>query len=112
MHLVYVTTIVLSSNPAHDDVYSIQHYVIMFVCDLRRFPPPLKLTTTENSVESGVKHHNPLQQECVCNNIEVFLLQYVCLNSIDKMKIKKLLYHQNISKHTTAHSFGMVQALQ
>ena len=41
-----------SSNPAHDDVYSIQHYVIKFVSDLRHlvgflrvlgFPPPIKL---------------------------------------------------------------------
>ena len=40
------------SNPAHGDVYSIQHYVIQFVRNLRqiggfllvlRFPPPIKL---------------------------------------------------------------------
>jgi hypothetical protein len=46
--------IVASSNPAHGEVYSIQHYVILkFVSDLRhvgdflrvlRFPPPIKLT--------------------------------------------------------------------
>ena len=43
----------LSSNPVHDEVYSIQHYVIKFVTDLRqvcsflrvfRFSPPIKLT--------------------------------------------------------------------
>ena len=45
---VYITTKV-SSNPAHDDVYSIQQYVIMFVSNLRQlggflqFPPPIKL---------------------------------------------------------------------
>jgi hypothetical protein len=41
------------SNPAHGEVYSIKHYVIKFVCNLRqvngflrilRFPPPIKLT--------------------------------------------------------------------
>jgi hypothetical protein len=46
---------VVSSNPADDGVYSIQHYVIQFVSDLRqiggffrvlRFPPPIKLTAT------------------------------------------------------------------
>jgi hypothetical protein len=46
--------------------YTIQHYVIKFVSDLRqvggfllelRFPPPIKLTVW-NIVESGVKHHN------------------------------------------------------
>ena len=40
-------------NPNHGGVYSIQHYVIKFVSDLRqvsgflralRFPPPIKLT--------------------------------------------------------------------
>jgi hypothetical protein len=39
-------------NPAHGEVYAIQHYVIKFVSDLRQvggfllFPPPIKLTTT------------------------------------------------------------------
>ena len=46
---------VVSSNPIHDEVYSIQYYVIKFVSDLRQisgfllalqFPPPTKLTTT------------------------------------------------------------------
>ena len=47
-----ITTNFVSSNPVHGDVYSIQHYVIKFVSDLRqlggflRFPPPIKLTAT------------------------------------------------------------------
>ena len=62
----------MSSNPIHGKVYSIQHYVIKFVSDLRqvgsflwvlRFPPTIKLTTTIygnwNIAESGVKHHKP-----------------------------------------------------
>ena len=53
MQSMHITTNVVSSNPAQGDVYSIQHYVIKFVSDLRqvsgflrvlRFPPPLKLT--------------------------------------------------------------------
>ena len=32
---VPITTKVVSSNPAHGEVYSIQHYVIKFVSDLR-----------------------------------------------------------------------------
>ena len=41
---------IVSLNPAHGEVYSIQHYVIKFVSDLRQvsgfllFPPPIKLT--------------------------------------------------------------------
>jgi hypothetical protein len=52
---VSITTNVVSSSPAHGEVYSIQHYVIKFVRDLGqvgdflrvlRFPPPIKLTAT------------------------------------------------------------------
>jgi len=52
---VHITTKVVSSNPPHDEVYSIQHYVIKFVSDLRqvcgflrvlRISPPIKLTVT------------------------------------------------------------------
>jgi hypothetical protein len=31
-----ITTTVVSSNPVNDEVYSIQHYVIQFVSDLRQ----------------------------------------------------------------------------
>jgi hypothetical protein len=50
-----ITTIVVSSNPVHGEMYSIQYYEIKFVSDLRqvcgflqvlRFPPPIKLTAT------------------------------------------------------------------
>ena len=50
---VSITTVVVSSNPIHGEVYSIQHYMIKFVSDLRqdggflwilRFASPLKLT--------------------------------------------------------------------
>jgi len=52
---MHITTNIVSSNPAHGEVYSIQHYVIKFVSDLQqvggflrihRFPPLIKLTTT------------------------------------------------------------------
>jgi len=50
-----ITTKVVSSNPVHCEVYSIQHYVMQFASDLRqvggflwvlRFLPPIKLTAT------------------------------------------------------------------
>jgi hypothetical protein len=50
---VHITTEAVGSNPAHGEVYSIQHYLIKFVSELRqvgvflrvlRIPPPLKLT--------------------------------------------------------------------
>jgi hypothetical protein len=48
---VPITTKVVSSNPVHGEMSSIEHYVIKFVSDLReigvlRFPPSIKLTTT------------------------------------------------------------------
>ena len=50
-----INTNVVSSNPVHDEVYSIQHYVIKLVSDLRQvggflqvllFSPPIKLIAT------------------------------------------------------------------
>jgi hypothetical protein len=35
MQSVPITTKAVNSNPTHDEVYSIQHYVIKFVSDLR-----------------------------------------------------------------------------
>jgi hypothetical protein len=44
VQLVTITTKVVSLNPVHGEVYSIQRYVIKFVSDW-------------NIVESGIKHH-------------------------------------------------------
>ena len=48
MQSVPITNKAGSSNPAHGYVYSIQHYVIKFIGDLRRLmvSPPIKLTAT------------------------------------------------------------------
>ena len=51
---ISIETKVVSSNPTHGEVYSIQHYEIKFVSNLQvhgflwvlRFPPQIKLTTT------------------------------------------------------------------
>ena len=41
----------MSSNPVHGEVYSIQHYVITFVSDLRQVGGFLRV--------EGVKNHQP-----------------------------------------------------
>ena len=55
VQLVHITSKVASLNPADGEVYSIQHYVIEFVSDLRQvfcflqvlqFPLQIKLTAT------------------------------------------------------------------
>ena len=45
---MFITTKVVSSNPTHGEVHSIQHYVIKFVSDLR-----------QDGCFIRVKHHNP-----------------------------------------------------
>jgi hypothetical protein len=74
-----ITTKVMSSNPVNGGVYSIQHYAIKFVSDLRqvggflcvlRFPPPTKLTRHDipDIVESGVKHHTITTTTVIINS--------------------------------------------
>jgi hypothetical protein len=43
---VPITTKVVSSNPTHGEVYSIQHYVIKFVSDLHWFSPDTPVSST------------------------------------------------------------------
>jgi hypothetical protein len=65
---VPITTKVVSSNPIHDDVYSIQHYVIKFISDLwqdggflwvLQFHPTRKRSSRYNwnIIERGVNNH-------------------------------------------------------
>ena len=53
LHWVPITTNVVTSNPAYDEVYSIHHYVIKFVRDW-------------NIVTSDVKQHNPKAKKKIC----------------------------------------------
>jgi hypothetical protein len=53
MQAVHITTNVVSSNPAHGEMYSLQRYVIKFVSDLRQVGGFFSRT-----LESGVKHQN------------------------------------------------------
>ena len=65
---VPITTKVVSlTNPTNDEVYSIQHYVIKFVSDLRQvggflrilgFPLPIKLTTKEMMIRDKKREMN------------------------------------------------------
>jgi hypothetical protein len=58
---VPITTKVVSSNPDHGEVFSIQNYVIKFVSDLGQISGFLRV--------SGVKHHKPnLNQTNIIRN--------------------------------------------
>ena len=67
MQSVPITTKVVSLNPTHGEVYSIQHYVINFVSDLcqvsgflwvLRFPQPKKLTAIYHDLKQPVSIMN------------------------------------------------------
>ena len=71
---VPITTNVVSSNPAHGDVYSMQHYVMKFVFDrsvvFSRYSSFLHQQNwlpryNWNIVESGIKRHNTLNSKSV-----------------------------------------------
>jgi hypothetical protein len=60
---VPITTKVVSLSPVHGEVYSIQHYVIKFVSDLRRvngFFPVLRFPATEMLLKVAVNTINHL----------------------------------------------------
>ena len=59
----------MSSNPAHGEVYSIQHYVIKFAKDLQQVGGFLQVLRF------------PLSNKTVCQNITEILLK-VALNTI------------------------------
>ena len=49
MQSVPITTYIVSSNPTHDEVNSIQHYVIKFISDMRKvggFSPGVLFSST------------------------------------------------------------------
>jgi len=52
MQSVPIATKVVSSNPVHGEVYSIQHYVIKFIIDWRQvggFPPGTAVSSTNKT---------------------------------------------------------------
>ena len=66
---VHITTKVVSSNPIHGNVYSIQHFVI--VCQSlatgQWFSPGTPVSSTNktdrHNITYGVKHHKPIMMD-------------------------------------------------
>ena len=90
MQSVPITIKVVSSNPVHDEVYSIQHYVIKFVSDWRQVGGFLRV--------SGLPH-----QKNRHDITEIFLK--VALNTITQTPNPHILLfltedtHWNITTH-------------
>ena len=91
-----IITKVVSSNPAHGEVYSKQQYVIKFVSDLGhvggiprvfQFPPPIKLKVALNTITI------PLMLFLVT---EYMLVTYIDLTKFYRCHIKIYsLYHSS-----------------
>ena len=82
----FITTV--SSNPAHGDVYSIQHYVIKLVSDLRhvggflQFPPPVKLAATYTYTISSPHPLPPVYAIYAANSvIYIFLFELTIVSA-------------------------------
>ena len=98
MQSVYITTTVVSSNPVHGEVYSIQHYVIKFVSDLqqvRRFSPGTPASATNKTYHHDITELllkvalNTINQinlngkkSLICNTVVItYQLEMLCYNS-------------------------------
>jgi len=88
MQSMPITTKVVSLNPSHDEVYSIQHDVMNIVSDLRQVSGFLLQLNwlpryNWNIVESGIKylnpslHHHSMQVKAGFD-LELFKLQMKC----------------------------------
>ena len=106
MQAVPITTNVVSWNPANGEVYSIQHYVMKIVSDLRQiggflrvllFPPPIKPTATRNIVESSVKRHKPkptvpINVICVVKKLVIVVPYRRTLEHIQVINLINVIY--------------------
>ena len=87
------------------EVYSIQHYVIKIVSDLRqiggflRFPPPINWPPRYNwnIVESGIKYHIPHNQTNNILYILRFHLSFFTYKSCFKSYVPVYIWHIAIS---------------
>jgi hypothetical protein len=79
MQSVPITTKAVSLNPVHGEVYSIQHYLIKFVSDLRQV-----------SVSPGTPISSTNKTDC--QDITEILLKVV-LNTINQTKVPQFKTH-------------------
>ena len=112
---VPITTKVVSLNTVHGEMYSIQHYVIKFVRDLRQVCGFLRVPQRYNwnIVESGVKHHKSnLNRYISYDTVDiltawyfplVFLFQtplyYVVFQSLDYERTWWRLFQKRVVPH-------------
>jgi hypothetical protein len=108
MQLVPITTKVVSSNPAYVEVYSIQHYVMKFVSDLRQvrwFSPDTPVLCTNKTERHDITEillkvvlniitpppfkYNNLKLIILKFNICAFVVYLLYANQLHKMNEKQ-----------------------
>jgi hypothetical protein len=83
MYSVPITTKDASLNPAHGEVYSIQHYVIKFVSDFRWFSPWYYSSSTKKTYHHDIAEIllkvalNIIRQPVIINSTEFFVHHYM-----------------------------------
>jgi hypothetical protein len=70
-HNVLISTTVVSSNPVHGEVYSIQHDVIKFVSDLRQVDGFLSVSSTNKTGRGDIIE---ILLKVVLNTINQFII--------------------------------------
>ena len=96
MQSVPITTKFVSSNPAHGEVYSIQHYVIKFVSDMMK--AAISVTCDRSVVFSEIKFVSDLRQV----GGFLWVLTVSSTNKSDGHDIAEILL--NVTLHTINHS--------
>jgi hypothetical protein len=74
---VPITTNVASSNPAHGEVYSIQHYVITFVSDLRQVGSFLQVLLASSTNKTDRQDINEILLKVALNIMTITLIDIV-----------------------------------
>jgi hypothetical protein len=69
MKSVPITTKVVSSNPANGDVYSIQHYMMKFISDLRQVSDFLRVTPVSSTYKTDCHYIAEILLKVLLNTI-------------------------------------------
>ena len=112
MQSVPIITKVVSLNPVHGEVYSIQHYVIKFVSDFLWFSPGTPVSSTNKTDHHNITEIllkvalNTINQPTVIS--EIMLAFHNKVMTIEQTVISEitLAFHNKVSKVMTISSHG------
>ena len=97
MQSVPITTNVLNSNSAHDEVYSIQHYVIKFVSDLRQVGGFLRVLSPVSSINK-TDHHDITEILLKVALNSILLILFVSTNCFTANQLMYISFQSKLIK--------------